>query len=220
MIKAVLFDMDGTLFDTEGLGLQLEIDAGAEMGYPVTMQMALDLLGVTEKAGTEYLHGYFPDLNGEEYWQRFAEGMRKSILQHGTPLKKGCAEIIAALREMGVPYAIVSSSRREVIDFYLAHSPLNGLFDAIVSGDLGLNSKPAPDCFLKGAELLHIAPENCYVVEDSVHGLAAGRAAGMHTIMVPDILPYGKLHEGLVDYVAQDLTAALDYIREDACSTL
>jgi len=220
MQKAVLFDMDGTLFDTEFLGLELEISAGEEMGYPVTMQMARDLLGVTEKAGTKYLHGHFPDLDGEEYWRRFEQGMREHILRNGTPLKAGCVEIIAALREKGIPYAIVSSSRREVIDFYLAHSPLDGLFDTIVSGDMHLNSKPAPDCFLKGAEMLSISPENCFVVEDSLHGLTAGRAAGMRTVMVPDVLPYGEAHEKLVDYVARDLIDALHYILEGACSTL
>ena len=217
MLKAVLFDMDGTLFDTEFLGLDLEVEAGAQMGYPVTMQMAHDLLGVTEAAGTKYLHRFFPDLNGEEY---FAKGMREHILKNGTPLKKGCVEIIRALREMHIPYAIVSSSRREVIDFYLSHSPLEHMFPVIVSGDLGLNSKPAPDCFLKGAELLGIAPENCCVVEDSIHGLRAGRNAGMHTVMVPDVLPYGEMHHGLCDFVAEDLFVALEHIREGVCSTL
>lgn len=220
MLKAALFDMDGTLFDTEGLGLQLEIDAGAEMGYPVTMQMAHDLLGVTEKAGTEYLHQFFPTLNGEEYWRRFAAGMRAHIEKNGTPLKKGCVEIITALREKGIPYAIVSSSSRPVIEFYLKHSPLEGMFDTIVSGDLNLRSKPAPDCFLRGAQLLDVSPENCCVLEDSLNGLRAGRAAGMHTIMVPDIIPYGAQHEGLVDYVAGDLIDALRHIKEAACSQL
>lgn len=220
MIGAVLFDMDGTLFDTEGLGLQMEIDVGAQMGYPVTMQMAHDLLGVTKKAGTEYLHQYFPDLDGDTYWRLFDEGMYAHIRRDGTPLKRGCAEIITALREKGIPYAIVSSSSRPVIDFYLEHSPLKGMFDTIVSGDLGLKSKPAPDCFLKGAELLGVDIRDCCVVEDSVHGLGAGRAAGAHTIMVPDIIPYGAQHKGLCDYVAEDLFDVLKHILEETCSPL
>ena len=220
MLKAALFDMDGTLFDTEGLGLQLEIDVGAQMGYPVTMQMAHDLLGVTKQWGTEYLHRFFPGLDGEKYWQLFDEGMYAHIRQSGTPLKRGCVEIITALREKGVPYAIVSSSSRPVIDFYLKHSPLFGLFDVIVSGDMGLNSKPAPDCFLKGAALLGVQPKDCCVLEDSLNGLRSGRAAGMHTIMVPDIIPCGPQHAGLYDYVAEDLTDALRHILEGTCSQL
>lgn len=220
MFEAALFDMDGLLFDTEGLGLQIEIDAGAAMGYPVTMQMAHDLLGVTESAGTEYLHRFFPALDGEEYWRRFAASMREHIEKNGTPLKKGCAEIIMSLRERHIPYAIVSSSSRKVIDFYLSRSPLDGMFDTIVSGDLGLRSKPAPDCFLKGAELLHVDIKNCCVLEDSLNGLWAGRAAGAHTIMVPDIIPYGAQHKGLVDYVAKDLIDALCHIMEGTCSPL
>ncbi len=220
MIKAVLFDMDGTLFDTEGAGLQMEIDAGAEMGYPVTMQMAYDLLGVTKKAGTEYLHRFFPELDGDTYWRLFDEGMYAHIRKHGTPLKRGCEEIVRALHEKGIPYAIVSSSNRPVIDFYLENSPLKGMFDCIVSGDLGLKSKPAPECFLKGAELLGVDIHDCCVVEDSVHGLRAGRDAGAHTVMVPDIIPYGEMHKGLCDYVAQDLIDTLEHILEGTCSPL
>lgn len=220
MIKAVLFDMDGLLFDTEGLGLEVGVKAGRSLGHPVTEEMCRALLGVNETESTRYLQQFFPDLDGVEMWKRYADMMKAHVAQHGTPLKAGCTEIIAGLREKGIPYAIVSSSSRHVVDFYLAHSPLNGAFDTIVSGDLGLKSKPAPDCFLKGAEMLGVSPESCCVVEDSVHGLRAGRAAGMRTVMVPDIIPFGQAHEGLVDYVAQDLNEALTYILEDACSPL
>lgn len=220
MIQAALFDMDGLLFDTEGLGLEAGVEAGVRMGYPVTLDMCRHLLGVNETESTLYLQQFFPDLNGEIYWQHYADIMRSHILKSGTPLKRGCVEIIKALQEMHIPYALVSSSSRHVIDFYLAHSPLDGAFPVIVSGDLGLKSKPAPDCFLKGAELLQIAPAACCVLEDSLHGLRAGRNAGMHTIMVPDIIPYGAQHEGLCDYVAADLHDALRHIKEVACSQL
>lgn len=220
MIRAVLFDMDGLLFDTEGLGLEMEIRVGERMGYPVTMNMAYDMLGITKEAGTEYLHRFFPGLNGDEYWNRFDLGMRKHIEKDGTPLKSGCLEVVLSLREKGIPYAIVSSTPREMIDFYLAHSPLNGLFDVIVSGDMGLKSKPAPDPYLKGAELLNVPIGSCCVMEDSINGLKAGRSAGAYTVMVPDLVPYGEMHTGQVDYVAKDLPDALHHITEDVCSTL
>ena len=220
MIRAVLFDMDGLLFDTEGLGLDAEIRVGEIMGYPVTLKMACDMLGITKEAGTEYLHRFFPDLNGDEYWQRFDLVMQEYIENKGTPLKSGCAQIIASLREKGIPYAMVSSSPRSTIDYYLRHSPLAGMFDVIVSGDMGLSSKPAPDPYLKGAELLQIPIGSCCVMEDSINGLRAGRAAGAYTVMVPDLVPYGEMHAGQVDYVAKDLLDALHHITEDVCSTL
>lgn len=220
MIKAALFDMDGLLFDTEGLGLKVGVEVGSEIGYPVTMEMGRKLLGVNEAESTKYLQQFFPDLDGDDMWRRYAQKMKAHVEKDGTPLKKGCAEIITALGEKGIPYAIVSSSSRHVIDHYLSHSPLENAFPVIVSGDLGLKSKPAPDCFLKGAELLGVDIRDCCVLEDSLSGLKAGRAAGAHTIMVPDIIPYGEMHKGLCDYVAEDLFDALKHILEETCSLL
>ena len=220
MIKAALFDMDGLLFDTEGLGLEMEIKVGESMGYPVTMQMAYDMLGITKEAGTAYLHRFFPDLNGDEYWHRFDLGMQEHIKNQGTPLKRGCVEILTALREKGIPYALVSSTGRRMIDFYLENSAVAGMFDVIVSGDMGLESKPSPQPFLKGAELLGVDIRECCVLEDSVNGLRAGRAAGAHTVMVPDLVPCGEMHRGQVDFVARDLNEALRHILEEECSML
>ena len=117
-------------------------------------------------------------------------------------------ELLRHLRDRGVPCALVTSSPRYQAEKYLGGPGLLPLFEAIVTGDLHLPSKPAPDVYLRGAELLNVDIRRCAVLEDSWNGLRAGRQAGATTIMVPDLAPYGPEIAPCVDHVAANLREA------------
>lgn len=189
MIQATLFDMDGLLFDTEELGVTACKQLGRERGYAITRDMVLKTLGANMRWSNEFYGNLFPGFNGEEFWQAFRVFMREYAEKNGTPLKPYAKEIIAKLKEAGIKVALVSSSPEVTISHYLTRANMLDAFPVIISGGMGLPSKPAPDVFLRAAELLGVQPANCAVLEDSPNGLAAGRAAGMYTVMVPDLIP-------------------------------
>ncbi|MDO4787527.1 MAG: HAD family phosphatase [Fretibacterium sp.] len=199
MIAAVIFDMDGLMFDTEALNMKGWMEAGRRHGYEMTEEVVYGHIGAnlatTRRLMTEHFGpGFdFDAVRADRVAWSFAQ-----IEQNGMPEKPGLRELLAWLRGKALRTAIATSSERRFVDFYLGHADLGHSFDAIVSGDRVARSKPAPDIFLQAASELCATPADCVVLEDSYNGIKAAHAAGMRPVMVPDLLPPTPEVEGLL----------------------
>ncbi len=211
--QAVIFDMDGLLMDSERIGLNVMHDCGALQGYDIPIDMVRQTLGANRQSSSDFYHQFFPDLDADRLFLDFRTAMCDLAKRGGIPLKKGARELLDTLKAEGVPMAVASSSGLPSITTYLTSVDVIGYFEALVTGN-GLPSKPAPDVFLKAAAALHAAPQNCLVLEDSVHGVQAGRNAGMTVIMVPDVIPYTEVLSPYVDYVLPDLAAVIPLLEK------
>lgn len=199
MIKALCFDMDGLLLDTERLGSQVLYEAAALQDcYMVEWQWKA-LIGVNMETTKLWLREWFPGkIDAERYIADWCRLMMEHVRRDGLPYKPHARETLAALKAHGYGLALCTSNDPKVVAEYLHLAGWNEIFDHIITGDMVASGKPAPDIFLLGAEKLGVIPAECAGVEDSVNGVKALRAAGMRSIMIPDILPYT---EELAPYV-------------------
>ena len=191
MIKAVLFDMDGTVFDTEVIYRRCWFRAAKDVGFEADIDSFLRCvcgLNLTDMK-TFFYRTYGTRSSFEVLWERWLECIEDEIQRGILPLKAGAPEILFTLKQRGIKIALATSSGRKTVARYLQMSHLEDVFDVIMTGDQVEHSKPHPEIFLKAAERLGIAPEHCVVVEDAPHGVRAGYAAGMKTVMVPDLHP-------------------------------
>ena len=172
--------MDGTLFDTERVYRDSWVKAGVpeELYYRFIGRSAEAINGLLRDAGFD------PAGTIEKKLAFVAQ-----TLEQGIPVKPGAAEAVDELRRRGVVVAIATSTAMATAEGYLKRTGFAGRFDEVISGNRLPNGKPAPDIFLMTAEKLKTAPEDCVVVEDSFNGVRAGHAAGMLTVMVPDVVP-------------------------------
>lgn len=121
---------------------------------------------------------------------------RKKYSHGRLPLKPGVKELLESLKQKSLRIAIASSTRTQTVREEIRDANLLSFFDEIVGGDMVERSKPAPDIFLKAAEVLEASPESCCVIEDSYNGILAAEAAGMFPVMIPDMLPPDhRMHE-------------------------
>ena len=191
MVEAVLFDMDGTVFDTEPIYRRGWIRAAKEVGFDVDMDLFFARicgLNMNDIASCVY-HYYGEDTPFEEI-RTLRRGYLDEELASGVlPFKPGVPKIFGELKKRGIKIALATSTGRKMVDRYLQMSGLEGVFDVIVTGETVTHGKPHPEIFLAAAKKLEIEPEHCAVVEDSHHGVRAGHAAGMFTVMVPDLQP-------------------------------
>lgn len=187
MRKAVIFDVDGTLLDTERIYMQAWKEAAAELGYVMPNSVLQKTRAVNTKDAARIFETEIG--NGFSYAQTRPIRVRiaEEIIARESPiLKSGVLELLDYLDEKGIQLAVASSTNTQTTKEHLAASGIADRFAVIVGGDMIVNGKPHPDIFLKAAELLGVAPEACIVVEDSPAGIRAGHAAGMKTVLVPD----------------------------------
>lgn len=212
-IRAVVFDMDGLLVDTESGFRDIFFTVAAERGHQVPMPIFQQLIGVPNASALDALRAYFGvdfDAQGlfDACWER-----HHATIDVENILKAGVAELLDHLDEMRIPRAIATSSPREAVTRYLGPKGMEERFHAIVTKGDYARPKPAPDPFLTAAARLGIGPTDCLALEDSHNGVRAAHAAGMMTVMVPDLLdPTEEMQEKCL-HVVETLHHVLDLMR-------
>ncbi len=203
--SAVVFDMDGLLFDTERVYQDAIMAAAAELGVPMSVEVFLGFIGGSWAINrARMIEAYGESYPCEALRDRWHVHFRRAI-EIGVPLKPGAPELLDLLDSQALPRAIATSSSPETVRHHLAFHRLDGRFHHVVAAGDYERSKPAPDPFLAAARLLDVLPESCVALEDSHNGVRSAAAAGMMTIMVPDLLPATEEIRRLSVHVALDL---------------
>lgn len=205
--QAVIFDMDGTLFDTESVFQQEWNRLARERGISLPENFKYEICGTSGDAMNRIIEKYYhTDCGGPI--QRLCKERVALLLSKKVPEKPGCREILSFFRERGYALAVGSSSPMKQILANLRCSGLLSCFDAIAAGDEAVRGKPAPDIFLLAAKKLNVPPRNCLVFEDSPNGILAAAAAGMKPVMVPDLMPATEEIKSRCCHVFTTLTEA------------
>ena len=205
--SAVVFDMDGLLFDTEALYQEAMLAVAAEASVAVTSELFLNLVGRPWPTNRRFLLDHFgPDFAVDAFAASWLEQFRL-LAPTRLALKPGVLELLDILDAMGLPRAIATSSKPQNAQHHLATFDLTHRFDTIVAQGDTTRGKPDPDPYLLAAERLGVEPALCLALEDSHNGVRSASAAGMMTVMVPDLLPPTDEIRGLCVHVAQDLLA-------------
>jgi HAD superfamily hydrolase (TIGR01509 family) len=214
MIKAVLFDMDGVLLDTEQLYAKTLTDIMRELGYEMNMSFFISTLGVPNRACLQlYYDSYGNDFPFEMVYKRMFAAVQEHIKTHGTPLKSGVEACLTALKAQGLKLVLATSCPRFAVDNYFRTLPqLEQLLDDKVCGDEVTKGKPDPEIFLKAARLAGEPPAACLGVEDSRSGLMGIRASGAYAVMIPDLLPFSDALSPFADDVLESLNGLPELI--------
>lgn len=212
MPVAVIFDMDGLLFDTEMLYRDAFALAVAERGYTPRSEIFGQLVGLPLPQSRALLVSHFGEAFPLDEFQAAWTRHFWIIAETRLALKPGVLELLDTLEALGLPRAIATSSSHQTVERHLHVHGLRDRFHAIVARGDYENGKPAPDPFLKAAERLAVDPRSCFALDDLHNGVRSASSAGMLTIMVPDLLEATDEMRGLCTHVAQNLYEVRDII--------
>lgn len=187
-IKAVIFDMDGVILNTEPLLAKYWCMAAREFGFPMEYEQALTLRSMCEKYASPFLKKTF----GESFDYRTVRARRKELMnrdieENGLELKPGIKELLDYIDTTELKAAVATATDMERAERYLKSVGLYERFDKICCGPMVKNGKPDPDLYLFASEQIGISPSECIAIEDSPNGIKSAYGAGMNTIMVPDL---------------------------------
>ena len=214
-VQAVIFDMDGVIFDSERLVIECWEVIAAKHNIPDIVEICMRVQGNNrEETGKRFREKYGRDFPYEMYKKEVTALFRDRYGEGRLPLKPGVVKILEELKRNNIPLALASSTRSDIVKLEMEEANLLSYFDVVLGGDMVPRSKPEPDIFLAAAAALQAEPKCCYVLEDSHNGIRAAYRAGMHPVMVPDMQQPTEEIRGIAEAVVENLLAALEYLQE------
>jgi HAD superfamily hydrolase (TIGR01509 family) len=206
--RAVVFDMDGLLLDTETLWHSAEVELFARYGGEFTWDDKIAVIGTSYDFTAEYFSDRLglprergPELVGDMI------SLMHDLVRRSVDARPGAVELVDRLRELRVPLGLASNSPRFLVDDALATAGMTDAFDAIVTSDDVELAKPAPDIYLLACERLGVAPADALALEDSASGVAAAKAAGLTCIAVPQ---FAETDVSAADRIVDSLEELID----------
>lgn len=213
MFQAVVFDMDGVIFDSEIKVIECWKEIAKKHGIQEIEKACFGCLGLNrEAARSVMLSIYGEDFPYDEYKSEMSALFHMRYGEGRLPLKKGIVELLQYLQKKGIRTAIASSTRREVVEAEIKDAGLMPYFQAVICGDMVKRSKPEPDIFLKACKELQVEPAVAIGIEDSYYGVQALYRAGMRPVMVPDLKEPTEEIRQLAEVVLPDLFAVKNYL--------
>lgn len=218
MIKAIVFDMDGVLFDTERISIGCWKQTGEEMQMK---NIDLAVYGCIGRNRTDIIaffkEHYGEDFPVEEFLARATLRTNEKIEKEGLPVMKGAKELLQYLKQHGYLIGLASSTREEKVRAHLSSTGLTDYFRVIIGGDMVSHSKPMPDIYVKACSELQVKPEEAVAIEDSPNGIRSAHAAGLYPVMVPDMIAPTPEIEALLWKKCDSLFDVITVLEEGSC---
>ena len=192
-IKAIIFDMDGLLLDTETLSFGSFVTTAKRYDIAVGIDQYRDMIGLNAATGIEILRRILPSSMDAVAFKDEWLDVYQELLAGDVPTKRGAHTFLDRLHELNVPLAVATSSSGAKARRLLQKTGLMRFIQHVTGGDEVNAGKPAPDVYIDAAEKLAIAPKHCLAFEDSNNGATAALAAGMWVIQIPDLAPSNRL---------------------------
>lgn len=217
ILEAVVFDMDGLMFDSERVVMYSWDVAGEQLGYGPLGHNIYNTLGM----GAVSRERYFKNTYGEDFpHDRFRDLYRAAFYEYadtkGIPVKPGLRELLEVLRELELPVAMATSTGSEDVMRRLKREHLETCFQAVITGDMVTETKPAPEIYLKACRALGADPARAMALEDAWNGIKAAHSAGMMPVMIPDLQKDSSPVDELLFAKMDSLTDVADWLKRAA----
>lgn len=215
MIRGVVFDLDGTLLDTEKLFIRFWMEAANRMGFPMERRHALMIRGMASDLAEELLRREVcPEFAYHQVRALRGELMEAYIEENGVETKPGAQQTLEALKARGFGIALATASNLERASRFLKQTGLYDYFDNITVAAMVRHGKPAPDIYLHAAAQLGLEPYEAAAVEDAPNGLISAHAAGLHPVLIPDQDQPDEALRALCAAVLPSLEALVPWIEQ------
>ena len=215
VIKAVIFDMDGLIFDSERLYAKANVKTAKTLGLDKDEAYFYQFVGIGAQDMAERMKEDFDDALVDEFFRLGEEDAHELLLHGEVPTQPGLHELLDYLDDAGIEKVIASSSKVHMIDVMTKNAGIRDRFSAIHGGDQVEQTKPAPDIFELAWSNLGVSKEETLVLEDSINGVLAAHAAGIPVIMVPDTVePTDEVRDKALAIV-NNLSEVANYLKQN-----